>query len=353
MCEDEAVYEGTTLPGSVTAIIDIAACTSCVGNRTAKKLVKTATANGHRAQELVLGKRLDFCGTGSGHLKANIEIVVDCAIPSTDKNAHPCTLTFPVLEGAGEDLPALIGLAYLTKHKCILDIGNNRLIYPNGKVQIILASDSVEVPLYRTESGHLCQILTSYENLSDTNGETDEEMPVLGPAPPNPGHQRTHDAMQLSHVEHCEMQLSQVEHCERKLRQASACRPQRREREQLKRQQQSSSQSTTDLPANKALDGRTLPVHSSQQAPQNTAPIPEPPLTGSRESREAIESAINTLRRYHESVTEREQTSAWSCTCIDVCDICSINRCTRAFGHTDSLGTSTHLCNQVSEQPRW
>ena len=131
------------------------------------------------------------------------------------------------MKGSGADLPAIVGLDNLQKGKCILDIGNKRLIYPgDGEVQIILPPGSVTIPLHVTESGHLCQVLNDYGSLATCSSSNSDDKPELED-------QKTQDVMQISQLE------------------------------------QQRSQSSTD-PANMPLFGRTsyTGVHSSEQALQ-------------------------------------------------------------------------------------
>ena len=85
-------------------------------------------------------------------------------------------MTFPVVQGTGANIPAIIGLDHLADGKCILDIGNQRLIYPGkGAVEIKLPPGSVSYPFHYTSSGHLCQILNDYASLASAIG-SDSEM---------------------------------------------------------------------------------------------------------------------------------------------------------------------------------
>ena len=93
------------------------------------------------------------------------------AVPRHDGTAGGGTFTAPVVQGAGSDLPALLGLRSLEQQRAIIDTGNRTLILLGpGEVEITLPPGSVRVPLEKAPSGHLVMVIDEYERLAATKG---------------------------------------------------------------------------------------------------------------------------------------------------------------------------------------
>ena len=80
-------------------------------------------------------------------------------------------ITAPVVTGAGEHLPGLLGLRSLEHERAILDCGTKKLhLLGRGEAQITLPPGSVSIPLHKAPSGHLVMIIDNYEHMQSARG---------------------------------------------------------------------------------------------------------------------------------------------------------------------------------------
>ncbi len=114
---------------------------------------------------------LTIQGVGNGTQACNWKMTVPIAAPNRDGAAGLHTITTPIAEGYGENLPGLLGVRSLEEAKAILDVDKRMLYFPGpGEVQIILPPGSLELPLGKVPSGHLAIIIDDYEKIAKRRG---------------------------------------------------------------------------------------------------------------------------------------------------------------------------------------
>ena len=118
---------------------------------------------------------LQVAGVGNGSQQCNWKLSCPITISSVDNDVTLHKITAPIVEGAGEDLPGLLGLRTLEHERAILDTGNRRLYFPGpGEVKIILPPGSLDVPLEKAPSGHLVMVIDDFEKVKATTGGLDD-----------------------------------------------------------------------------------------------------------------------------------------------------------------------------------
>ena len=165
---DEDVYHASTqLEGSRTSIIvDPGAYTNLVGSNWAETQARLALSAGRKSYKTRLAAPMIIRGVGNGAQSCTDLTTIPIAIPwtpdpATPESTQPRRFAFeaPVVEGAGKELPALLGLKSLTAQNAILQMGEGRemLSFPGpGGYTIEYSPGSVHIPLHRAPSGHLC-----------------------------------------------------------------------------------------------------------------------------------------------------------------------------------------------------
>ena len=167
------VYHASTqLPnGRVSIIIDPGAWTNLIGSTLARKLTQVAMKFGIKPKQTKMSEPLTIQGVGNGTQACRYKMDIPIAVPHADGTSHQHTLSSPIVEGTGSELPGLLGLRSLEAARAILDTGNKRLIFPGpGPLEIKLPPGSVEIPLHKAPSGHLVMIIDDYEKLAAATG---------------------------------------------------------------------------------------------------------------------------------------------------------------------------------------
>ena len=166
-------HSSTMLPGKLSVIVDTGAWTNLCGERLAKQLANRASQNGKKVYDREMTRPLTVAGVGNGQQKCHWEVVALVAVPTKDGPTGEGTFTSPIVQGAGENLPALLGLRSMEQQRAIVDTGGQALILPGpGEVEIVLPPGSVVVPLEKAPSGHLVMVLDDYENVGHRRGGT-------------------------------------------------------------------------------------------------------------------------------------------------------------------------------------
>ena len=173
-CPPTGVFHSSTmLPGKLSVIVDTGAWTNLCGERLAKQLATRAGQHGKKVYDREMKRPLTVAGVGSGQQKCHWEVVAPVAVPTKDGPTGEGTFTSPIVQGAGENLPALLGLRSMEQQRAIVDTGGQALILPGpGEVEIVLPPGSVVVPLEKAPSGHLVMVLDDYENVGHRRGGT-------------------------------------------------------------------------------------------------------------------------------------------------------------------------------------
>ena len=156
--------------GRLSFIVDPGAWTNLVGKLLARKLAARALEAGLKPCQNPM-QQLKIAGVGHGSQECNFTLTCPIALTQTTGKTGLHKITAPIVEGAGEELPGLLGLRTLEAERAIMDTGNRKLYFPGpGEIQIILPPGSVEIPLHKAPSGHLVMIVDDYEKLTNKAG---------------------------------------------------------------------------------------------------------------------------------------------------------------------------------------
>ena len=138
---------------------------SLLGAKLAREATKKALAAGYKVTQNRITP-LHVAGVGNGVQTCNWELCIEAAVPT--ENGPPELLTWkaPIVEGAGEDLPGLLGMDSLKLNRAIIDIEGKRLIYPGaGKIEWKFPPGTRVIPLVDSPSGHLCVPIDCYDGI--------------------------------------------------------------------------------------------------------------------------------------------------------------------------------------------
>ena len=125
------------------------------GASLARKLTKRAMECGHRPQQNTMSHPLTVQGVGNGAQSCSYDVTVPIAVPQKDGTTKKHLLNAPIVEGAGSELPGLLGLKSLETSRAVLDTGRRMLIFPGpGPIEYQLPPGSIEIPLEKAPSGH-------------------------------------------------------------------------------------------------------------------------------------------------------------------------------------------------------
>ena len=113
---------------------------------------------------------MQVAGVGNGSQQCNYKINLPIAIP-TSEGTQLHSITSPIVEGTGANLPGLLGLDSLRANRAMLDMDKAQLIFPGpGDVKYDLPPGSTIVPLEVAHSGHLVMVTDDYGRLPKTHG---------------------------------------------------------------------------------------------------------------------------------------------------------------------------------------
>ena len=145
--------------GRLALIVDVGAWTNLVGGKFAQEQARRAVAAGRKPRSSKMAKPLRVQGVGSGTPETWWQTELPIAIPDGSGRAFDHLYTAPTLnQGAGEDLPALLGMKTITEHEGVLECGRGkeRLTFPGpGGYTITWAPGAMHMPLERAPSGHV------------------------------------------------------------------------------------------------------------------------------------------------------------------------------------------------------
>ena len=118
--------------GRLALVVDVGAWTNLTGSKFARAQADRAAAAGRKPSASKLAKPLRVQGVGSGTPQTTWQCELPIAIPDGSGRAFDHTYTAPTLQGAGEDLPALLGMKTITEHEGVLECGRGkeRLTFP-------------------------------------------------------------------------------------------------------------------------------------------------------------------------------------------------------------------------------
>ena len=170
--EAEPVFHAATqLPaGRLSVIVDSGAWTNLIGANLARSLAKKAVENRHQPRQDKLSNPIQIQGVGNGVQACEWQMTCPVAVPTED-GAMLHEFSAPIVTGAGADLPGLLGLQSLQKHRAILDTHRQVLILPGqGDIEWKMPPGTVEIPLERAPSGHLVMVLDEYRRVVERRG---------------------------------------------------------------------------------------------------------------------------------------------------------------------------------------
>ena len=157
-----SAYSVVTLPdGRLSIIVDPGAYTNLCGKVWARAQSRKAQNEGHRPKQEKMKQPLGVSGVGDGAQRCEWQAQVPIAIPGEYSDGQQTvvhTFESPIVEGSGENLPALLGLKSMASKNAILEMtpGKECLIFPGaGGYEIKLAPGYTRIPLLKAPSGHL------------------------------------------------------------------------------------------------------------------------------------------------------------------------------------------------------
>ena len=157
-------------------IVDPGAYTNLAGLKWVQEQAATAKANQHLSKQEKMKVPLGVSGVGNGSQQCmwqgKIPIAVEGEYPS-GKNTCVHQFECPIVDGAGKDLPALLGLKSMSEKNAILEMtpGKECLIFPGpGGYEIKLAPGFTRIPLTKAPSGHLCIPTDKFSSSSSSAG---------------------------------------------------------------------------------------------------------------------------------------------------------------------------------------
>ena len=156
------VYLSVYLPSGLSIIVDPGAYTNLAGKKWARAQAIKAKQNGQQPKESKMKTPLGVSGVGNGSQKCVYEGTIPIAVDqesSAGKGTSIHHFECPIVEGAGEDLPALLGLKSMAAKNAVLEMtpGKECLVFPGpGGYELKLAPGYTRIPLTKAPSGHLC-----------------------------------------------------------------------------------------------------------------------------------------------------------------------------------------------------
>jgi len=152
--------------GRLSLIVDPAAWTNLMGAKLAKQLAQLAVDSGYQPRQWKMTEPLEVAGVGNGTHTAEWCLSIPIALEGEDgSTATAHALETPVVEGAGDDIPGLLGLRSMRARRGVLEMteGKEYLTFPGpGGYTITWSPGTVRLPLHTTPSGHLAVPIDSF-----------------------------------------------------------------------------------------------------------------------------------------------------------------------------------------------
>ena len=136
-------------------------------------MARRAIAAGRMHKQSRMSRPLSVQGVGNGAPTASWQSDLPIAITHAEGDVKEHRYTAPTLEGAGADLPALLGLQTISGHRGVLEIkpGKERLTFPGlGGYEIQSAPGALHMPLERPPNGHLSIPCNDFASIVSTTG---------------------------------------------------------------------------------------------------------------------------------------------------------------------------------------
>ena len=128
-------------------------------------------------ESIPLETPLHIAGVGNGTQSCHYKLKTAVALTDADGRTEAHTLTVPIVEGSGANLPGLLGLKSLEAQNAILDTGRRMLHFPGPDTRPLqLPEGTISIPLEKAPSGHLCMVVGDFHKLTSTaNGLVDPD----------------------------------------------------------------------------------------------------------------------------------------------------------------------------------
>ena len=147
-----------------------------MGMKLARALSSKAISHGRHPTQERMTTPMNVKGVGNGSQQCSWKVTCPIATPTTTGRSTEGMITSPIVEGAGGDLPGLLGLRTIEQHRGIIDTGRREFIFAGqGDVQITVPPGSVRHPLEKAPSGHLVLVVDDFDNVKQNHGGITEE----------------------------------------------------------------------------------------------------------------------------------------------------------------------------------
>ena len=170
------------IPRSLGIIIDPGAYTNLAGKQWIRKMCALALKHKYFPEQLKMEHALSVAGVGNGTRTCTWKAKVPIA---TEFSTAVHYFDVPIVEGDGEDLPALLGLKSMSEKKAVLimEVGKEELVFPGAQgYKIEWPPGTTRIPLRRAQTGHLVMLTDQFEQLakeSKQGGLPEESMTLL------------------------------------------------------------------------------------------------------------------------------------------------------------------------------
>ena len=199
MFDCNGVFLQVALEDGMSIIVDPGAYTNLAGKQWVKAQSRKALENNHQPKQTKMTRPLGISGVGDGAQECKFQASVPVAVPAEYPSGISTALhTFecPIVEGSGENLPALLGLKSMADKKAILEMtpGKEALIFPGpGGYEIKLAPGHTKIPLKKAPSGHLCIPTDHFSSVSSSSNSSSSSASGGLPPPQFTLHARVRD----------------------------------------------------------------------------------------------------------------------------------------------------------------
>ena len=125
-----------------------------MGANVARKLTTRAMQCGHMPKQDNMATPLLVQGVGHGSMECKWQVTSPIAMTDETGSTRLHRITAPVVTGAGEHMPGLLGLRSLEHERAILDCGSRKLhLLGRGEAQLNLPPGSVSNPCTKRQAG--------------------------------------------------------------------------------------------------------------------------------------------------------------------------------------------------------
>ena len=183
--QPEGYYHASTqLPsGQLSIMLDIGAWTNIAGAKIGRAIAATALAAGRPAQQQRMDRPLSIMGVGNGTQECKWEGKFPICLEGTDGTADQVhRFDAPLVEGTGEDLPAILGLRSVKAKQGVIETENGKemLSLPGpGGYEIKWSPGTQHIRLRNAPSGHMVIPLSDFKKVSAPKGGLAERPRVI------------------------------------------------------------------------------------------------------------------------------------------------------------------------------